>query len=104
MKLQIISLLIFMHYIYAQNNAPLNNNGFFRGISNQVDKVFSRDNPIREGIHGVYHRAQYELTNNERELHRSRDKFHTNGRTDHLANFDRTNPYYHAPANSGERP
>lgn len=103
MKLQIISLLIFVHYICAQNNAELNNNKFFRGISNQVDKVFPPGNLIRESAHGVYHRAQYEITKNERELHRSRDKFNTNDRTDHLANFDKNNPNYKTPANSDER-
>lgn len=83
--------LLFLSLTCSQE---LNNNGVFRKISNTLDKVLPKDNPVREGIHGVYHDTMYVLTGNAREHERAKDKFHKDGRTDHLENFDKTHKTY----------
>ena len=81
----------------------LNNNSFFRGISNGLDKVVSRDNPAREFVHGVYHESQYMLNKNPREHERAKDKFGSafGGKTNHLKEFD--NQHHNAKTDQGKK-
>jgi hypothetical protein len=80
----------------VDKDGPLNNNSFFRNISDELDSALGTtyDNPkdsmIRATFHGTYHAAQYLKTGNQREWERAKDQFGTGfgGSTDNLKQYD----------------
>jgi hypothetical protein len=74
----------------------LNNNSFFRGVSNGLDKVLGttydnpKDSKIRATLHGTYHETMYRVKGNPREHARAQDQFNSGfgGPTDNLQKLD----------------
>ncbi len=77
-------------------DGPLNNNSFFRNISDKLDNALGTtyDNPknskIRGTVHAAYHEYQYKKTGNQREHERAKDQWNTawGGNTDNLKKYD----------------
>lgn len=89
-----VCFMLILTSLLVRGQSELNNNKFFRGISNGLDKVLPKDGRLREGIHGVYHEGMYRINGNAAEHERAKDKFHWGGRTDHLNNFRKNHPGY----------
>jgi len=94
-----IFVQVILNPIMSSNNGPLNNDPFFRGLSNAVDRAIgaSYDNPreskLRATLHGAYHFAQCLKEKNPREFMRAKDQWNAGfgGRTDHLKRWDQQN-------------
>ena len=75
-------------------DGPLNNNSFFRGVSNKLDSALGQDSKNesrgRAAVHGAYHALQCDITGNQRECERAKDKMDIifGGPQDHLVKYD----------------
>jgi len=75
-------------------DGPLNNNSFFRGISDKLDnhlgQGYKSDSMMRGALHGTYHLAQCYITDNQRECERAKDQFSkiTGGPSNNLKKYD----------------
>lgn len=78
---------------------PLDNNSFWRGVSDKLDQALgtSYDNPkeskIRGTLHGAYHAAMGYKNDNPREFARAKDQWNSawGGATDNLKKHDEQN-------------
>lgn len=67
----------------AGKDAPLNNNSFFRGLSNGLDKALgttydnTKDSKIRGTVHAAYHQTMALKNDNPREAARAKDQWNT---------------------------
>ena len=75
-------------------DGPLNNNSFWRGVSNKLDSALGQDYKSeswsRAAAHGAYHQYQCVATGNQRECERAKDQFAIikGGPRDNLEKYD----------------
>ncbi|KAJ3434329.1 hypothetical protein M0812_19808 [Anaeramoeba flamelloides] len=80
----------------SNEKKELNNNKFFRGISNTVDRVLgesyddNKNSKTRAWLHSTYHKAMFVITKNPRERERAKDQKAKvfGGNTDNLKKYD----------------
>ena len=82
-------------------DGELNNNSFFRGLSDRLDKALDESyddkshSKTRAVTHGAYHQIQCNWTGNQRECERAKDQWNKGfgGATDNLDNYDEKTGY-----------
>ncbi|KAJ6230020.1 hypothetical protein M0813_07241 [Anaeramoeba flamelloides] len=80
----------------SNEKKELNNNNFFRGISNTVDRALdesygdNKNSKTRAVLHSTYHHTMHAITKNPRERERAKDQYAKGfgGNTDNLKKYD----------------
>jgi len=75
-------------------DAELNNNKFWRNVSDALDNMTGtstiNSSKFRGTIHAVYHEYQYQISGNQREHERAKDQWNSawGGDTENLKRYD----------------